>query len=45
MFGAKEKYHLDPCEETRQAVKEKKDVLAFTYSIVEEETLNTSVIL
>ena len=43
LFDAKDKYHLDPCEETRQTVKEKKDVLAHCYRTVEEETLKRKI--
>ena len=39
LFKAKDNYHLNPCEETREAVKTGKENLAGSYRKIEEESL------
>ena len=43
LFAAKETYHLDPCEDTRQTVAEEKDTLSACYRTVEEELLKQKI--
>ena len=43
LFSAKEEYHVDPSEDNRQTVAEKKDVLSACYRTVEEELLKQKI--
>ncbi|MCP4493478.1 MAG: hypothetical protein GY820_40160, partial [Gammaproteobacteria bacterium] len=43
LFKAKDNYHLDPCEDNRQTVAEKKDILSIYYCTVEEELLKQKI--